>query len=711
MKKNKQTKIDFGYAFSEPHRICVCLPNSSNKTLYDCTKDSLSMLWSDSDTTHNPLGAYKRVRLDWKVKIIAKCNDVAMEAFSWERIEGYIPSLLYKAKAEGANLTVQCVATRLGDVIKMSVTNTTGSDKNIFIDACVLDNTINTKWADFDCEYSVVNPIFNDASDRIVIMDASLTDTVPSRRESVTYAYTLKAKETRESMLIRPNKKYNDDIEVMLKTNWNALYEQGLNEWRNIIKKAPVFDLPDPMIENAYKACLCDIFVMREEMADGRMAGLAGTEMYRSSNTGEPCFQALTLGKYGFFEPAKENIEFVASFQLNNGSWEDDKQWGKYMWASSGWKSRCIQHYYLRTKDRAFLEENFERMLASARWSKAQREKTKKKNSPDSPEWGLMPRGMGDGGLKNGDDLFGVFYPHNFMHCMGLEAAVWAAKELQREDVYDELLATYLDHKECILKSLQIGHIKEPDGSVWIGSCAHNTSGSRWAVADAVYPTNILPVDHPLAVGTMNKLQGNISEGGLPKNLGWIHDGLWVAIALDAMAYVNILADKADISADYLVAALNHGTPLFTWCEERTEEKGAKRITGDLQHAWTPICVAQFIRDMLVSDYLFKDDMLHLTCAVPRYFYKEGNAMNIKEAPAFQGKISFSIEVSKNTVTFTADLCSFDINRELCLHLRLPNRNLEVTVQSISGGSAVITEQKAVIKPDTNKIKAVFNIG
>jgi hypothetical protein len=177
------------------------------------------------------------------------------------------------------------------------------------------------------------------------------------------------------------------------------------------------------------------------------------------------------------------------------------------------------------------------------------------------------------------------------------------------------------------------------------------------------------------------------------------------------MAYVNILADKADISADYLVAALNHGTPLFTWCEERTEEKGAKRITGDLQHAWTPICVAQFIRDMLVSDYLFKDDMLHLTCAVPRYFYKEGNAMNIKEAPAFQGKISFSIEVSKNTVTFTADLCSFDINRELCLHLRLPNRNLEVTVQSISGGSAVITEQKAVIKPDTNKIKAVFNIG
>ena len=706
----KKSPIDFNYAFAEPHRICVCLPESSNKTLFDCSKDSLMMLWSDSNTKNNPLGAYKRVRLDWKVKITAICDEVPIEGYSWRRIDGYIPSLIYEAKTDGIELIIKCIATELGDVLDISVHNSTSEKKDVFLNACVLDNTVNTKWVDFECSYSVVNPIFNDASDRIVIMDASITPAVPSRREAVTYKYSVYPDKTSKSLLLRPNRKYNDDIEYLLKADWTSLCIKGLDAWKDIIRKAPVFNLPDPIIEKAYKACLCDIFVMREEQADGRIAGLAGTEMYRSANTGEPCFQSLALGKYGFFEQAKENIEFVAQFQIDNGSWEDDKQWGKYMWSTSGWKSLCIKQYYLRTKDKEFLEKNFERMLRSIKWSKKQREITKMKNNPDDPNWGLMPRGMGDCGLKDKDDLFGVFYPHNFLHCMGIEIASWAAKELNKEEEYAWIHADYLEYKECIIKSLEKAHIKEPDGNIWIGSSANNTAGSRWGVAEAVYPSNILKKDHPLAVGTMKKLQENISEGGLPKNLGWIPDGLWVAIALDAMAYVNILSNNSDLSADYLVAALNHGTPLYTWCEERTEEKGAKKITGDLQHAWTPICITQFVRDMLISDHLFNDDMLHITCAVPRYFYEKGSIIEVKNAPTYWGEISFRIETLEKTVSFSADLSSYDKSKNLCLHLRLPDKESEVFENNITGCSLVITGQKAVIKPSDYIVEAVFDI-
>ncbi|HXK73161.1 MAG TPA: hypothetical protein PLQ68_10685, partial [Clostridia bacterium] len=52
--------INFNYAFAEPHRICVCLPESSNKTLFDCTKESLMMLWSDGNTKNNPFGFLSR---------------------------------------------------------------------------------------------------------------------------------------------------------------------------------------------------------------------------------------------------------------------------------------------------------------------------------------------------------------------------------------------------------------------------------------------------------------------------------------------------------------------------------------------------------------------------------------------------------------------------------------------------------------------------
>ena len=62
--------INFNYAFAEPHRICVCLPESSNKTLFDCTKESLMMLWSDGNTKNNPLGAYKGYGLTGKSKLL-----------------------------------------------------------------------------------------------------------------------------------------------------------------------------------------------------------------------------------------------------------------------------------------------------------------------------------------------------------------------------------------------------------------------------------------------------------------------------------------------------------------------------------------------------------------------------------------------------------------------------------------------------------------
>ena len=706
------TKINFSYAFSEPHRLCVCLPNSSHKTLFDCKKDGLTIQWSDGSAKTNPLGAYKRIKLDWKVEIKGYCDDKPMIGTKWSRIDGYIPALHYEMESEDKliNISLKAIATDLGDVVKIKTRNVDNKSRSLRVNALVRENTINTKWFDFDCEYSVVNPIFGDASNRIVIMDAEKTTTIPSTRESVTYDLTLEAKEEVVKYLIRPNKKYSEDIDELMAVDWEEKIQAGLKAWTDLVKDASQFSLPDYQIENAYKAGFCDIFVMREEMADGRMAGMPGTEMYRSANTGEPAFQAITLSKYGYFDDAKENIEFISQFQLENGSWEDDRQWGKYMWSSSAWKSQATKEYYIRSKDKALLEENFKRMYKASSWSKEQRNKTRKKHEPNHPNYGLMPRGMGDCGLKDGDDLFGVFYPHNFLHYMGLAVNAWTAKELGLKDKYEELLADSEEYKKNLINSLEIGHIKDED-NIWIGSAAHNRAGSRWGVADVAYPSNVLDPNHPLVSGTMKKLQSNISEGGLPKNLGWIPDGLWVAIALDSMAYVNILRGDADIPAGFLVAALNHGTPLLTWSEERTEEKGSTRITGDLQHAWTPISITQFVRDMLVADSVFKDDFIHLTCAVPRYFYNNKQQISVKQAVTTDGKLSFSIERKDNTLFFKGDLKDFNKEKGLKWHIRIEEKDKLLLVKSIKGGKASIDKDIVTLTGLQDKVEIEIEIG
>lgn len=705
MNIKKTTKINFEYAFAEPHRLCICKPESSRKTLLDATKTQIIMSWADGDTRKNPLGAYLPLHTDWKVVFTAQVDGQEMHAIKWHRIENWIPAFYYVWEEYEVRIQVRIVATTRGDVMHISASNLGTKSCMTSVFGSVVGNVINTKWLDFEDSYSICTPIWGDRGDRMVLMDSRKSDTVPKSRENVDVTFTLPAGETRETYFIRPYLDYLDKRDDFLATDWEKEIEKGLDFWREQLKAAPFMDLPDPIVEDAYKANLADIFVMREEQADGRIAGLAGTEMYRAANTGEPCFQASALCKSGYFQAARDNIDFVAQFQEEDGNWEDEKQWGRLMWSASGWKSYCIREYYLHTRDKVFLEQQFERMLASSRWSQKQRDKTKILNSKDSPEWGLMPRGMGDCGLLNGNDLFGVFYPHNFIHCFGLEIAAWAAKELGRKDVYDELHSNYKDLYDCLHKSLEIGCIVESDGSKWIPGAPCVTTGSRWGVADAIFPTGIVDKNSDLAAGTMNKLQGQLSEGGLPINLGWIKGGLWVAIALDAMAYVNIIRGETDLAAQYFYAALNHGTPFFTWCEERSPEKGSTTLGGDLEHAWTPICIARFTRDMLVMED-FDENTLYLTRAVPRWWYDVGYKIEVKYVPTFYGGVSFYVmRQSEEKIKFRIQLNKFQHDKVIKLQLRLTDIGKCFLVESITGAIAIVEKDCIVLLTECDLVE------
>jgi len=115
-----------------------------------------------------------------------------------------------------------------------------------------------------------------------------------------------------------------------------------------------------------------------------------------------------------------------------------------------------------------------------------------------------------------------------------------------------------------------------------------NTLGSRWGTLYAAFPCRLLPPDHPLVTGTIRKFEARLSPGGIPVHTGWMKDGMWVAITLDNLAEVLLLQDEGDRAIQYLYATLNHGTPLYSWCEEPRQQPGSPDCTGDRQHLWTP---------------------------------------------------------------------------------------------------------------------------
>ena len=271
-----------------------------------------------------------------------------------------------------------------------------------------------------------------------------------------------------------------------------------------------------------------------------------------------------------------------------------------------------------------------------------------------------MPRGFGDGGLMDGDDLYGVFLPHNIWAVYADRLSVEAAEILGRTEDLPELRKIYETARDDLLAALDRGAIREKDYR-WIPGVPGKTTGSRWGVLNAAFPCGLLPPDHELITGTLRKIESNMSRGGIPIHTGWMADGMWVAITLDNVAETHLARGNGDAAVRYLYATLNHGTPLYTWCEERGPEPGAKKCSGDRQHLWTPVAVVRAIRDMLVMEDVKDAGGLHLALGTAREWLASGRPVGIADAATHFGPVSYRMQYDpassqvRGEVQFAAD--------------------------------------------------------
>jgi hypothetical protein len=209
-------------------------------------------------------------------------------------------------------------------------------------------------------------------------------------------------------------------------------------------------------------------------------------------------------------------------------------------------------------------------------------------------------------------------------------------------------------------------------GYRWIPGVAGKTTGSRWGVLNISFPCGLLAPDHELVTGTLRYIESNLSPGGIPVNTGWLTNGMWVAITLDNVAEVHLQRGNGDAAARYLYATLNHGTPLYTWCEERGQEPGAKKCTGDRQHLWTPVAVVRTVRDMLVME---RGDGLDLALGTERAWLASGKPVGVTGAPTHFGPVSYRLQydAARSRVCGEVSFPDRAPASSVVLHVRLPN--------------------------------------
>jgi hypothetical protein len=520
--------------------------------------------------------------------------------------------------------------------------------------------------------------------------------------KSLIMEFSLPSKSQKSGWLIRPYESYEKDIPSLLSADWKKETASAMKEWDDLLSRGARPIIPDKSVEKAFRSCLADIFVMSEPLSNGYMGISCGTEVYRSTNSFEPCISVMLLDELGYIKEANAEMTVHLDGQGKDGNWSDPEGWGHHMWGAAGLKAWLIMEHYELTKDIAFLENIYPRMLKATLWQNAMRSTTK--TDPASPYYGLMPRGMGDGGLMNGNDYFGVFYPHNCLSVFADKMTLKAAEILGKEDDLLDLHEIYQNAVTDLLASLRKGAIKE-EGYSWIPGTANKTSGSSWGSLFSFYPCGILSKDDPLITGTLKHIEKNKSEGGQPLGTGWMLDGCWVAISLDNLSETYLAMEDGDSASQYLYSSLNHATPLITWCEERGGQPNTPRCSGDRQHLWTPLAVCKYLRDALV---LNQNEVLHLALGTPREWLGDGCQIGIEHAATYFGKMSYKISRTGDKITVTMNGDPEILGKKLIVHLRTPEAVRKFKIESILGGRATVIGEKVELIP--GKTNCIINI-
>jgi len=700
---NIAPKVDFSYAFATPHRVTVGRPDASDRTLLDLQPGSLRMAWTYDNLSmaNYPPLALRIPPTTWSMQITPQIDGKPLARSRWTRLDGILPALENVYEDAPGSIRLEVCSGIAAAVTRIELFNSDSKPHQYVLRCDSGSWGENPAWLE-PTRYAGDNLTagWNDRADRVLILGIGAdayslqADGLPPGPRNMILVWNLKPGEKRQGWLVRPYRSYSEDLPTLRKKDWAQEFEQGCKEWRALLARASKFNIPDPGASNAYYACLCDLFIMREPLADGRVMAVPGTEGYRAGNSGEPLIVAVALDQNGLHKESAAGSSISFDMQEPDGCWADRRGWMHSMWCGAGFKSWTAMEHYRLTGDKKFLADIYPRMLANSRWQEKQRAYSRTAAGERPLTYGLMPRGFGDCGLMNDGDVYGVFIPHNIWSVYADRCSLEAAQILGKTENIAELTNIFETAYKDLLAAIDRGAIKEKDYR-WIPGVPGKTSGSSWGVLNIVTPCGLLPPDHELVTGTLHRIETNISKGGQPIHTGWMADGSWVAITLDNIAETHLARGSGDVVAKYFYSTLNHGTPLCTWCEERGQEPGTPKTSGDRQHLWTPVAVVRCLRDMMVLE---RKDGLDLALATERTWLASGKPVGITAAPTHFGQVTYQMQYdsSKSQVTGEAVFTDNSSAAWTNLYIRLPG-GLKV--------KAVNPESKAAVLPDGSGIR------
>jgi len=691
--------INFDYSFAAPHALALCRPSASEKYLLNIEPSKIQLLYSFDSLKDSPLLSWSTPEIDLETELTIREDGQEYLLQEWKRHESGAPWLIARGQSK-VICRLDAVATRIGVVVKLNFENTDAEHHDITVKCRSLRGWVisNQGWIDYK-HNNLLLTLNKTRADRIIgyflgaddypmfrngiaqvsvpMSDAVAKDQGNSMKYT-TALFSMKPGETKSGFLVLPFEKYFEDFDELCQVDYDKEMKDALDEWCELLDRGTKISICDKEVISCFRACLADLFVMREPHAGGYVIG-NGTRHYRSPASGEPLTSTLQLDRMGYLEEASGDLQIYYAGQNEDGCWAYSKGWEHDMWSIHYMKcNSALQHYYI-TRDRDFLEDVYCRMKRAALFARASRQSTQ--NDPVKSHRGMMQRGMGDCGMMDNGDYYGFFYPQDIMAAAADKLTLKAAQILGYEEDVKWLTEYCEETARDLITSLRENSIKE-EGYEWIPSVPGSLATSLYGCLYAYHPAGLLDAEDPLIRGTIQHVSTkSISEGGLPVGTGWMPEGIWVAMALDNFSSVYLRMGNRDLASSFLYPVLNHASPLVTWCEERGKEKGSAEKSGDLQHLWTPLSVVAYMLDaMLYED----DEAIHICAGIPRHWLAEGKSISVSDLCTRCGKTSFTVENRENKLYYDIQF-EYEPDRPVYLYFRTPDRDEPVMLESFKG--------------------------
>jgi hypothetical protein len=368
-----------------------------------------------------------------------------------------------------------------------------------------------------------------------------------------------------------------------------------------------------------------------------------GSRNYKRAWIRDGGLTSAALLRMGLFEPVRDYLAWYADRVQPNGwvppilnndgtinkgfGWDNE-------YDSQGEFVFIMMDYYRFTRDREFLAEHFDEMVAALKYLVELRNKTLEPgymSDHEAPERfrGILPKSISHEGYSP------PMHSHwdNFWALKGWKDGEAAARVLGREDIAEWASEQYGIFRESMLDSILA--TVELKGIDYVPGCAEKGDLDPTSTAISFFPCgegDLPPAD--IMQNTFDRYYSDLISRLEP---GWV-GGFTPYEIRSVMAFVKLdQRERAKVLLDYMLscrrpAAWNHLAEVV----HSDPRKGS--YIGDMPHTWVGSGYINSVRGMLV--YETADDLVLLDGAAEEWV--RGDGIRIADLPTHFGKLNLA---------------------------------------------------------------------